>query len=49
MRELAEELEKELSQYEEAFQKLKAENVARVNELARKQNVPMIWIPVPAK
>lgn len=49
MRELTDELEKELSQYEDAFSKLKTEDVAKVNELARKLNVPMIWIPVPAK
>lgn len=49
MKDLAEELEKELGEYDEAFGKLKAEGVVQLNELARKLNVPMIWIPTRPK
>jgi len=47
MKELAEELEKELGEYEAEFGRLKSGDVVKVNELARKLNVPMIWIPAP--
>jgi hypothetical protein len=49
MKDLAGELEKELGEYDEAFDKLKAEGVVQLNELARKLNVPMIWIPTRPK
>jgi len=42
-------LEKELGEYDEAFGKLKADGVVQLNELARKLNVPMIWIPARPK
>jgi hypothetical protein len=45
MTDLAEALEKELTEYEEALARLLSEELARVNELARKLNAPMIWIP----
>jgi photosystem II stability/assembly factor-like uncharacterized protein len=45
MKDLADELEKELQEHEETFAKLKSEDLARVNELARKANAPMIWVP----
>jgi hypothetical protein len=49
MKDLADDLEKELGEYDEAFGKLKAEGVVQLNELARKLNVPMIWIPARPK
>lgn len=45
MTELADELEKELDEHAEVYRRLLAEDVARLNELARKLNVPMIWVP----
>jgi photosystem II stability/assembly factor-like uncharacterized protein len=49
MKDLADEFEKELTTYEEEFAKLKTEDLAKLNELARKLNVPMIWVPVRPK
>jgi photosystem II stability/assembly factor-like uncharacterized protein len=49
MRELADDLEKELSEYAEEFQKVKTEDVGKLNELAQKLKVPMIWIPARPK
>jgi len=49
MRDLADDLEKELSEHEEAWGKLKSEDIAKLNELARKLNVPMIWVPARPK
>lgn len=48
-RQLAEEFEKELADYGAEFATLKSDDLAKLNELARKQNVPMIWIPTPPK
>ncbi len=44
MKDLADELEKELNGYEVEYQKVKMEDIAKANELARKLNAPMIWI-----
>jgi len=49
MKDLAEELESELSGYDDEFRKVKTEDLARVNELAQKQKVPMIWVPARPK
>ena len=49
MKDLAEELEKELAEYDDAFQKVKTGEVARANDLAQKLKVPMIWIPARPK
>jgi photosystem II stability/assembly factor-like uncharacterized protein len=49
MKDFASELEKELEEYSESFAKLKSEELPRLNELARKLNVPMIWIPARPK
>jgi photosystem II stability/assembly factor-like uncharacterized protein len=45
MKDLAEELEKQLAECDEEFRKLQAEEVVQLNALARKLNVPMIWVP----
>jgi hypothetical protein len=45
MKELADDLEKELAERADEFEKVKTGEVARVNELARKLKVPMIWMP----
>jgi hypothetical protein len=49
MKDLAEEWEKELVDLEEQFATLKSEDVVKLNDLARKLNVPMIWIPARPK
>jgi hypothetical protein len=49
MKDLADALEADLDEQIEAFGRLKAEEVARLNELARKLNVPIIWIPARPK
>jgi hypothetical protein len=49
MRELADDLEKELSEYAEEFQQVKTEDVGKLNELAQKLKVPIIWIPARPK
>ncbi len=49
MNDLADEWEKELGEHEEVHKTLKNEDLAKLNELARKLNVPMIWIPTPKK
>jgi photosystem II stability/assembly factor-like uncharacterized protein len=45
MKDLAEELESDLAVYADEFLKAKTEDVGKLNELARKLKVPMIWIP----
>jgi photosystem II stability/assembly factor-like uncharacterized protein len=49
MKQLADEFEKELADYEREFDELRTGEVAKLNELARKLNVPMIWMPVPKR
>jgi hypothetical protein len=49
MRDLADDLERELSEHEEAWGKLKSENIVKLNELARRLGVPMIWVPARPK
>ncbi|HEX3150433.1 MAG TPA: hypothetical protein VHR66_20310 [Gemmataceae bacterium] len=49
MKELAEEFEKELAERDEEYQKLKTGEVAKLNDLAQKLKVPMIWIPARPK
>jgi hypothetical protein len=49
MKELADDLEKELAERAEEFEKVKTGEVARVNELAQKLKVPMIWMPARPK
>jgi hypothetical protein len=49
MKDLADELEKELGEHETEFEKLKSDDLAKANDLARKLNVPMIWVPAPKR
>jgi hypothetical protein len=49
MKDLAEQLETELGAYADEFLKAKTEDVGKLNELARKLKVPMIWIPARPK
>src|SRR5262245_3184712 len=49
MKELADELEKELGEHEKEFETIKSDDLAKANELARKLNVPMIWVPAPKR
>ena len=49
MKQLADEFEKELADHEQEFDDLRTGDVAKLNELARKLNVPMIWMPVPKR
>lgn len=45
MLELAVELEKELNLYDAQFESLKKDELAALNDLARKLQAPMIWLP----
>ncbi len=49
MRQLADDLEKELGDLEAEFGKLRSEDVAKLNELARPLQLPMIWLPAPKR
>jgi photosystem II stability/assembly factor-like uncharacterized protein len=49
MTELAAELEKELAQYEARFEMLKTEDLTRLNDLAKKLQAPIIWVPAAQK
>ena len=49
MKQVADELEKDLAAREAEYAAVKSEEIAKLNELARKLNVPMIWIPAPAR
>jgi len=49
MKELAEDLEKELAEHADEFLRVRTEDVGKLNELAQKLKVPMIWIPARPK
>jgi hypothetical protein len=45
MKDLAEELGRELAEHAEEFARIRATDIAKANELAQKLKVPMIWMP----
>ena len=49
MVEFAAELEKELEIHTAQFESIKKDDLGKVNDLARKAQAPIIWIPTPAK
>lgn len=48
-KQMAEDLEKELTELEAEWTRLKTEEIPPVNEIAKKQNAPIIWLPVAKK
>jgi len=49
MNELAAELDKELGLYEVQFERFKKDELTELNNLAKKLQAPIIWIPMPKK